>query len=584
MQYRRLPLLIACFLSFISCKNDEPPPVTDSRAYAGTDYTNLDVPDRTVDFNLIDIADSARLSFTHKNGAFGKKWMPETMGSGGGFFDYNGDNRPDILLVNGREWPGHERAPQPATPALFENVDGRTFRDVTRQTGLAFSLYGMGCAFADYDADGDIDIYLTAVGTNKLLRNQGGRFRDVTSITGATGNAPEADVQPAWSTGAAWLDYDRDGWLDLFVCNYVKWTPETDIFTTLDGKTKSYATPQQYQGETCRLYRNLYGQQFEDVTREAGIYNPDGKSLGVAVADFNQDGWPDLVVANDTQPNFLYINNGNGTFREVGLQAGVAYDEIGRTRAGMGIDVAPVLDEDILSIVIGNFSREPLSLYTQLDASDTPLFQDRAGVARLTKSSLLYLTFGVLFSDLDLDGHLDLLVANGHIEPEINAVQRDITFKQPPQVFRNTGNGRFVEVTDLMHSSFQEPTVGRGLAVADIDDDGDWDVLLTVNGGRPKLFRNDLNVEANWVKLKVIGKQPNHQAIGAHIALWAGGRRQQAMIRTGSSYLSQSDTGTILFGLGQATQVDSLEIHWPTSGAVQKLGPLPAQTTHVIRE
>jgi hypothetical protein len=402
----------------------------------------------------------------------------------------------------------------------------------------------------------------------------------VTAEAGVTGNSQRAGDPPAWSTSAAWVDVDRDGRLDLFVCNYVKWTPETDLFTTLDGKTKSYATPEQYQGETCRLYRNLDGRRFKDITETAGVLNPDGKALGVAVADFNDDGWPDLAVSNDTQPNFLYLNKGDGTFTNVALQAGVAYDEAGRARAGMGIDVADVTNKGRLSIAIGNFAREPLSLYTQIS---NELFQDLAGAARLTKPTVLMLTFGLLFADFDLDGYADLAVANGHIEPEINAVQQDITFAQRPQLFRNNGRRQFVDISDQAGEAFAEPIVGRGVAAADIDDDGDGDLLITVNGGSPKLLRNECK-DANWIKIRLLGNSPNLDAVGATVTVWAGDLVQRKMVRTGSSYLSQSEANPIVFGLGAHSQADSLAIRWPTSGKTSKLGAACAGRTYTIRE
>ncbi|MFQ5709923.1 MAG: CRTAC1 family protein [bacterium] len=566
----------------MSCSKKDTTADQNPPAYTKPAYTTTEADARRSAIHFTDISRAAGVDFVHENGAFGKKWMPETMGSGGGFLDYDNDGWPDLLLVNGAQWAGHEKSNKRPTLHLYHNLGGERFRDVTAEVGLGVSLYGMGCAFADYDSDGDLDIYVTAVGSNKLFRNDDGKFVDVTAQAGVSGNSGIKGDSPAWSTSAAWLDADRDGRPDLFVCNYVKWTPQTDLFTTLDGKTKSYATPEQYQGETCRLYRNRDGERFEDVTKSAGVFNPEGKSLGVAIADINDDGWPDILVANDTQPNFLYLNQGNGRFTDIALRAGVGYDEFGRARAGMGIDVADVANDGKLSIAIGNFSREPLSLYTQLNPE---LFQDLAGSARLTKASLLQLSFGLLFCDLNLDGYLDLVVGNGHIEPEINKVQQEVTFAQKPQLFLNNSHGQFDDVSERAGETFQEPIVARGIASADIDQDGDLDLLITVNNGSPKLLRNDWSGNnANWLKLKLRGSRPNLNALGAQVTVWAGALKQRRMVRTGSSYLSQSDFGELIFGLGSHTQVDSLEIRWPTTGAVTKLGPAAAGRTYLITE
>jgi hypothetical protein len=565
----------------VGCRETEPA-TREVPEYTRPAYATVDARSASTRMRFEDITESAGIGFVHETGAFGRKWMPETMGSGGAFLDYDGDDRPDLLLVNGSLWPGHEGGRERAVSRLYRNLGNGKFQDVTAEAGLDIRLYGMGATVADFDADGDPDVYLTAVGDNILLRNDGGRFTDVTLEAGVDGNSGVAGDPPAWSTGAAWLDADRDGRLDLFVCNYVRWTPETDLFTTLDGVTKSYATPEQYEGETCRLYRNESGQRFTDITAEAGVLNPDGKSLGVAVDDFNADGWPDIVVANDTYQNFLYLNDGDGTFTDVASRAGVAFDEYGRARAGMGIDVADVTSQGRLSIAIGNFSNEPLSLYTQIGDD---LFQDLAGSARLTRASLPSLTFGLLFADLDLDGYVELLAGNGHIEPEINEVQSDVTFAQPLQLFWNDRRGQFIAVDRQVGAGFGEAMVARGIATADIDRDGDLDVLVTVNGGSPRLLRNDLPAaEAKWLRIRLQGNAPNLDAVGAVVTVFAGDLIQRRMVRTGSSYLSQSEINPVLIGLGDRTEADSVLVRWPTSGALERLGPAAAGETLSIAE
>ena len=501
------------------------------------------------------------------------KWMPETIGSGGGFFHYDTDDWPDLFLTNSTEWKGHTSGNPLPTPALYRNNGDGTFENVTQQANLDISLYGMGVAFADFDADGDTDLFLTGVNSNRLLRNDNGVFTDISTIL--------PDHAEAWSTSAAWVDVDRDGWLDLFIANYVQWSPETDIYVTRDGKTKSYATPEGYKGSTSRLYHNREGRAFIDITEEAGLFNEEGKSLGVAIADFNEDGWPDIVVSNDTQPNFLYLNQGDGSFVDMAIPSGVGYDENGRARAGMGIDVSDVSNEGKLSIAIGNFSKESTSLYTQIGNGE--LFQDRAGAARLSRSSLLMLTFGVLFADLDLDGYQDLVAANGHIEPEINAVQQDITFEQKPQIFRNE-RGRFVDVSDQAGPPFQNPMVARGIATADFDLDGDLDLLFTVNDGPPRLLRNDTPLEdRNWIRLQFNGRYPNLHALGTRVVVWAGSSSQRHMVRTGSSYLSQSDHTSLLIGLGKHTKADSIIVQW-TQGEIDRIEEVQSRQTYIFNQ
>lgn len=578
----RHAILIAVFAcGLVGCRETEPA-AREVPDYTRPAYATVESRTASTRMRFEDITESAGIGFVHETGAFGRKWMPETMGSGGAFLDYDGDDLPDLLLVNGSLWPGHESGRERVVSRLYRNLGNGRFQDVTAEAGLDFRLYGMGATVADYDADGDPDVYMTAVGDNILLRNDGGRFTDVSVEAEVDGNSGLPGDSPAWSTGAAWLDADRDGHLDLFVCNYVRWTPETDLFTTLDGVTKSYATPEQYDGETCRLYRNENGRSFTDITAEAGVLNPDGKSLGVAVEDFNADGWPDIVVANDTYQNFLYLNDGDGTFTDVAPRAGVAFDEYGRARAGMGIDVADVTSQGRLSIAIGNFSNEPLSLYTQIGDD---LFQDLAGSARLTRGSLQSLTFGLLFADLDLDGYVDLLAGNGHIEPEINKVQSDVTFAQPLQLFWNDRRGQFVGVNGQVGAGFGEKMVARGIATADIDRDGDLDVLVTVNGGRPRLLRNDLPTsEASWLRIRLVGAAPNLDAVGAVLTVFAGDLVQRRMVRTGSSYLSQSEINPILVGLGGRSQADSVLVRWPTSGTLERFGPAVAGQTLSIAE
>ncbi len=586
---RRLSwLLTACFavafLGVDGCKKQ-----AEQKPIAVTEYIQPDTPptyaaprgDSRIGIELTDMTASAGIRYTHVNGAFGEKWMPETMGGGGGFFDYDGDGWADILLINSGYWPEHEQpGPQP-TGKLYRNRRDGTFEDVTAASELSTVMgYAMGFAAADYDGDGDRDVFITAVGENHLLRNDGGKLIDVTNEAGVGFSTCNGTASPwEWSTGAVWLDHDRDGDLDLFVCNYVAWTPQTDIWSTLDGKTKSYATPQPYNGVTSVLFRNEGDGKFTDVTKQAGVFNPEGKSLGVVADDFNNDGWPDLVITNDTQPNFLYINNQDGTFTDRALSAGVAYDENGLARAGMGVSVADLDHRGRKSIAIGNFSGEPVSLYTQ---TGVETFLDRAGATRLSKPTTTALTFGLLFADFNLDGFQDLILANGHIEPEIERIRETWEFAQRPQLFLNNRNGQFVEITDRAGAPFASKIVGRSVATADIDGDGDLDVLLTTNGGPAKLLRNDSSKDGNVVRVRLIGSGKNTDAIGTSLRAEIGNMIQTRYVTTGGSYLSQSEM-TATFGLGEASSIDRLTVRWQ-DGSQEEFPNLLAQSMYSVQQ
>ncbi len=526
--------------------------------------------------SFVDITASSGIDFVHENGAVGKKWMPETMGSGCALFDYDGDGDLDVLLVNGRRWDGTGNA----RTRLYANSGDGTFVDATAAAGLDVEIYGMGVAVADYDGDGDLDVYLTAQGPNMLLRNEGGHFVDVSvqaGVAGALWKDEQGRENAEWSTGAVWADMDGDGWLDLLVTNYVRWSAATDIYTSLDGRAKSYATPQQYPGSTPRLYRNQRDGTFRDATQEAGLFLPDGKSMGVAMTDFEGDGLIDLVITNDTQPNFLLHNLGGGRFDERGLMAGIGYDDTGRARAGMGIDIASVENDGVQSIAIGNFSREALSLYRQAGE----VFVDAAGKAKLVQSTLRPLTFGLRFFDADLDGYLDLLLANGHIEPDINSVQKEIHYAQASQLFWNSGDGRLVDVSEQAGAFFAEELVARGLAIGDIDGDGDLDALFTSNGGPAYLLRNE-GATGAAAAFNLRGKGGNTRAVGAVVRAFVGEAMQEQMVRTGSSYLSHSPT-TLTFGLGDAAQIDRLQIRWP-DGSKETLEKIAAGVQYQVVE
>ena len=464
-----------------------------------------------------DITAQAGIHFTHNNGAFGKKWLPETMGPGCAFIDYDNDGFPDILLVNGQDWPGHAKNGATTLKLYHNNHDG-TFTDVTRKSGLGISLFGLGVTVGDYDNDGFDDIFITAVGQSHLFHNNGnGTFTDVTKSAGLWG-------PNEFSTGAAWVDYDRDGKLDLVVANYVQWSEQTDLYCTLDGSHKSYCTPESYKGTSARLWHNLGNGKFEDATQKAGLYDPTSKGLGVAILDYNNDGWPDILIANDTQPNKLYLNKKNGTFEERAVSAGIAFSEDGVARAGMGVDAADYDRSGSASLIITNFANQMLSLYHN---EGNGLFVDEAPRSEVGRATLVTLGFGCFFFDYDNDGWQDILIADGHIEDQIESVQKRVSYAEPPHLFRNLGNGKFEEVTNKVGSAFAAPKVARGAAYADINNDGALDVLVMTNGGPAHLYLNQGGNNQS-LRIKLAGTKSNRDGIGAIVRVTAGARQAVA--------------------------------------------------------
>jgi hypothetical protein len=517
-----------------------------------------------------DITRAAGIHFVHNNGAFGKKWLPETMGPGVAFIDYDNDGWQDVLIVNGSDFPGHVQ--KHTTLALYHNNHDGTFTDVTRKAGLAVEMFGMGVAIGDYDNDGYDDIFITALGQNHLFHNNGnGTFTDVTKQAGLWG-------PNEFSTSAAWVDYDRDGHLDLVVANYVQWSPETDIYCSLDGKTKSYCTPESYKGTSVRLWHNRGNGTFEDATAKAGLFDTSSKSLGVATLDANQDGWPDLLFSNDTQPNKLYVNNGNGTFTEKGVSAGVAYSEDGIARAGMGVDAADYDRSGYPSVIITNFSNQMVSLYHN---ERNGLFVDEAPQSEVGHATLLTLGFGCFFFDYDLDGWPDIFIADGHIEDAVEHVQQRVHYAEPPHLFRNLGNGKFEDVTSSAGATFAAPRVGRGAAYGDINNDGALDLLVSTNAGPALLFRNT-GATNHSLRVKLVGTKSNRDGIGSVVKVTAGNDVQSKTLCSGSSYLSSSEL-MLTFGLASHAQADAIEVRWP-SGQVDHLANVAAGQIITIKE
>ncbi|GIW88825.1 MAG: RNA-binding protein [Isosphaeraceae bacterium] len=534
-----------------------------------------------------DITHQSGIQFVHENAMAGEKLLPETMGSGCAFFDYDGDGDQDLLLVNGIPWPDQtEPGARLPVQALYQNDGHGQFTDVTESSGLAVSLFGMGVAVGDYDNDGDPDLYLTTLDGGRLFRNDSGRFVDVTEAANAGGGG-------GWLTSAAFFDLENDGDLDLFLCRYVSWSAEFDRAQSfpLAGVGRGYGPPTAFEGSFCTLLRNDGG-TFTDVSEESGIRvrtldlkQPMAKSLGIAPWDIDGDGLVDLAIANDTVPNFLFHNLGDGKFEEIATTSGVAFDLAGAARGAMGIDWAHFVNDDSLALAIGNFANEMTALYVSEDPTRM-LFSDQAHLFGLGAPTQNPLKFGLFFFDYDLDGRPDLLSVNGHLENDIEKTQQSMTYRQPAQLFWNSGRRGPTLFTlvpaDKCGPDLLQPIVGRGSAYADIDGDGDLDVCLTDNGGPARLLRNDGGTGHHWLRLRLIGRQSNRDAIGARVTLRAGGVTQRRQLFPAKSYLSSVEF-PLTFGLGTADRVDSLEIRWP-SGATTHLEQLDVDRTLTVDE
>lgn len=511
-----------------------------------------------------DITDSSGVKFEHFNGTFGKKWMPETTGGGCAFIDYDKDGKEDILLVDS----GQFKSPSAAYPSksngsrvsLYHNLGGGKFKDVSATSGLAVLHYGQGVCVGDYDNDGWQDVYVTCLGPNYLFRNKGnGKFEDVTSGAGVAGTAVNGSLQWKWSSSCAWLDYDKDGRLDLFVCNFVEWSPSLDVFCGTTGGRKDYCAPDAYKGLPNTLYHQNRDGTFTDVSVPTQISEFLGKAWGIAVWDFNNDGWLDVAIANDRQPNFFFLNHEGKYFSEDASWIGIALSESGHSKSGMGIDVADWNNDGRDALLIGNFSNEKLSLYTPDAPNSMTDIADRTG---LGLPSLKFLTFGCMFLDYDLDGRQDVFAANGHIQEFVEEFKAGITYRERPLLYHNNGKGAFDEVAEKSGRPFQEQYVLRGCATADVDEDGDLDILVVENNGPALLWRNDLPKANHWVRIALTGAGSNRDGIGALITVNAGGIRQRQWVKSGTSFLSQSSLRPT-FGLGSASKIDSIEVLWP---------------------
>ena len=565
---------------FLATRDSQPRETTEEADVSGP----VPLPPAAVEppsIPFTDITERAGIQFVHQNGAYGERLLPETMGGGVGFFDYDNDGDQDLLLINSDHWPWRPVPPSRPTSRLYRNLGDGTFEDVSSTAGFDLTLYGMGVAVGDYDGDGHTDAYVTALGGNRMLRNVGGRFIDVTEAVGVAG---EAD---AWSTGAAFFDYDHDGDLDLFVCNYVRWSPEIDreVDYRLTGVGRAYGPPTDFPGTDSYLFRND-GDRFTDVSAESGIHVsnaatglPEGKGLAALPVDVNGDGWLDLAIANDTVRNFLFLNRGDGTFLEAGIELGLAFDPGGLATGAMGIDAAHFANDARLGIAIGNFANEMTSFY--VSRAGEALFSDDAIVAGVGADSRRALTFGLVFLDADLDGHMDLLAANGHVEPEIGSVQASQRYAQPAQLFWNCG-ADCVRPFQLVRGTLEAPYVARGAAYADIDADGDLDLALTQAGASAVLLRNDQRTGNHWLRLALRAPPPNVSALGARAIVESSGTRQFRTVMPSRSYLSQVEP-TLTFGLGANGRVDAVTVIWP-DGETETWTDLQADRVHVLRK
>ncbi len=558
-------------LALTSCQNGKKAPTTPAPAEAI--HANI---------RFTEVSKEWGIDFVHQNGAKGRKLMPETVGSGVAFADFDGDGKLDILIVSSSNWSDDKRPSQ--TAKLYRNLGNGHFQDVTQGSGLDKPIYGMGVAVADYDGDGKEDVYLTAVGENHLFHNEGNfHFRDVTHEAGVAGVPPEGiSMQHKWSTGASWLDYDRDGNLDLLVCQYVKWNPDIDPFCGHNG-VRGYCPPDNFEGAHCTLYKGDGKGHFRDVSKEVGLLDCAlGKSFGIGVADLNNDGWLDIIITNDTWANFVFINHEGKHFEEVGVPSGIALAENGKARAGMGIDVGDWRNNGKQSVVIGNFTSEGLSLF---EPEAGVSFADHAQTEGITPASLLNVTFATFFLDVDFDGWLDIFATNGHVDDIVNTYQSNLTFRQKPLLLHNRyGEKRASPAFENIAPSagFTEPLVGRGAAYGDLDGDGDLDIGMVDNGGRFRLYRNDSTGIGNWIRFHLVGAGKNLDAIGSYVKVTVGDTTHTQYVKSSCGFLSESER-TLVFGLGRQDKVDSVTVHW-ADGKEATFGSFPAGKTHILKE
>ncbi len=555
--------LIVLIVLFSGGQEEQPAPVAEV-PLAGPEEL-AEIGDRSppqVDFS--NMADEWGIDFIHENGAYGERLLPETMGSGVAIFDFDRDGDQDLFFVNGKSWPWQDVASE-ATQTLYRNDGKQGFTDVSAATGVDLTLYGMGVATVDFDNDGWTDIFITAVGGNRLLRNIGGdHFVDVTAAAGVSGD------DDMWSTAAVFFDADNDADLDLYVANYVEWSRDIDLEVDyqLTGIGRAFGPPANYAGTQPYFYLNNGDGSFSNRSAWVQVINPAtghamGKGLAVVPIDLNHDGWLDLVVANDTVRNFVFENSQGHGFQELGLDLGLAFDNAGHATGAMGMDVAVYGNNGDRALAIGNFANEMTSFYVAQRGSD--LFTDEAILAGIGPVSRQALSFGLFFFDYDLDGWLDIFQTNGHVEPEINIVQPSQNYRQASQLFWQCGQDcqrQYVSVADDQTGDLGLPVVGRGAAYGDLDGDGDLDIVITQSGGKPVILRNDQRTGHHWLRVRLGQGKLGQSPIGAVVTLTSDGVTQQRTLNPTRSYLSQMES-VLTFGLGESPDVDGLWVLWP---------------------
>ena len=538
-------------------------------ALIGIRVTTGQSPETAAPFSLV-TAESG-IDFEHENGASAEKFMPETMGSGGAIFDYDNDGLPDLLLVDGGSFVD-ESVRRTASHRLYRNLGDLEFSDVTVNSGIAGSGFGMGACAADYDNDGWTDLYITNVYENTLYRNMGdGGFADRTEAAGVAAGS--------WSTSCAFGDVDNDGDVDLYVTNYVDFALDNNKYCGDARGIRFYCHPNIYNGLPDVLYRNNGDGTFSDVSRASGVSTNEGKGLGVVFADYDDDGWIDIYVANDSVPNFLYRNLGNGVFEEAGMWAGVAVGSDGLPLAGMGTDVADADGDGLLDIFVTNLDHQTHTLYKNLGDG---FFDDVTYSSGVGEATLPYVGFGAAFLDYDNDTDLDLAVANGDVLDNIALIRQGATYAQPNLLLANDGKGRFREIGSGPGGAFGTARVSRALIAGDLDNDGDLDIVVTNNGQRADLLRNDLGPGFNSLEVRLVGRRANRNGVGARLRVVVRGEAQVREVKAGSSYLGQNDL-RVHFGLGSARRVDRMEIAWP-GGSMDVLEDLDVNQIITVEE